>query len=104
MAALYGRLGVPVVPVALNSGCFWPRRAFLKRPGKIIVEILPAIAPGLAKPAFMATLEERIETATARLEAEAAAAASRGIDLWITTIAPIRDNPVKTGDKLFISF
>lgn len=74
VAALYGRLGVPVVPVALNSGCFWPRRSFLKRPGKIVVEILPPIAPGLAKPAFMAALEERIETATARLEAEANAA------------------------------
>ena len=78
VAAVYGRLGVPVVPVALNSGCFWPRRSFLKRPGKIIVEILPPIAPGLAKPAFMAELEQRIETATARLEAEAKAAAGCG--------------------------
>jgi 1-acyl-sn-glycerol-3-phosphate acyltransferase len=71
VAALYGRLGVPVVPVALNSGCFWPRRSFLKFPGKIVLEVLPPIGPGLAKPAFMAELETRIETASARLETEA---------------------------------
>ncbi|HEX2116619.1 MAG TPA: 1-acyl-sn-glycerol-3-phosphate acyltransferase [Alphaproteobacteria bacterium] len=73
VAALYARLGCPVVPVALNSGCFWPRRSFLKYPGKIVVEVLPPIAPGLAKSAFMAELERRIETASARLEAEARA-------------------------------
>ena len=59
--ALCAGSAVPVVPVALNSGCYWPRRSFLKRPGKIVVEILPPIAPGLAKPAFMAELEDRIE-------------------------------------------
>lgn len=71
VAALYGRLGVPVVPVALNSGCFWPRRGFLKRPGRIVLEVLPPIAPGLPKARFMTELESRIEAATARLEAEA---------------------------------
>jgi 1-acyl-sn-glycerol-3-phosphate acyltransferase len=70
VAALYGKLGVPVVPVALNSGRYWPRRSFLKYPGTIIVEILPPIPPGLAKPVFMAELERRIETASARLLAE----------------------------------
>jgi 1-acyl-sn-glycerol-3-phosphate acyltransferase len=78
VAALYARLGRPVVPVALNSGCFWPRRSFLKHPGKIILEILPPIPPGLAKPAFMAALEERIEAASARLEAEARTAPGSG--------------------------
>jgi 1-acyl-sn-glycerol-3-phosphate acyltransferase len=71
VAALYGRLGCPVVPVALNSGCFWPRRSFVKYPGKIVVEVLPPIGPGLPKSAFMVELESRIETAAARLEAEA---------------------------------
>ena len=47
IAALYTQLGVPVVPVALNSGLFWGRKAFLKKPGTIILEILPAIPPGL---------------------------------------------------------
>lgn len=70
-AALYRQLGVPVVPVALNSGLFWGRRQFVKRPGRITVEVLPAIPPGLAREAFMTTLRERIEGATGRLVAEA---------------------------------
>ena len=71
IAALYARLGVPVVPVALNSGCFWPRRSFVKYPGRMVLELLEPIAPGLPKAKFMAELESRIEAATARLEAEA---------------------------------
>lgn len=67
VAALYTQLVVPVVPVALNSGLFWPRRAFYKRPGRIVVEILPAIAPGLPRADFMRRLEATIEEATARL-------------------------------------
>jgi 1-acyl-sn-glycerol-3-phosphate acyltransferase len=73
VSALYMQAGRPVVPVALNSGMFWPRRRFLKRPGVIVLEILPPIAPGLARREFEATLRERIEPATRRLEAEAAA-------------------------------
>jgi 1-acyl-sn-glycerol-3-phosphate acyltransferase len=55
------------VPVALNSGAFWPRRSLLRRPGTIIVEFLPAIEPGLPRKQFVAVLQERIETASARL-------------------------------------
>jgi 1-acyl-sn-glycerol-3-phosphate acyltransferase len=70
VAALYGELGLPCVPMALNSGLFWGRRAFTKRPGRIIVEFLPPIPPGLAKRDFLARLEAAIEPATARLESE----------------------------------
>lgn len=73
VAALYRQLGIPVVPVALNSGLFWGRRKFVKRPGVVTVEILPAIAPGLGREAFMATLRERIEGATGRLVEQAKA-------------------------------
>jgi 1-acyl-sn-glycerol-3-phosphate acyltransferase len=66
-AALYRQLGVPVVPVALNSGLFWGRRQFIKWPGVIDVEVLPPIPPGLGREAFMMTLRERIEGATRRL-------------------------------------
>lgn len=71
VAALYGQLDLPVVPVALNSGLFWRRRAFTKRPGLITVEFLPAIPPGLSRKDFMAELERRIETACERLAREA---------------------------------
>lgn len=70
-AALYRQLGVPVVPVALNSGVFWGRRKFVKWPGVIDVEILPPIPPGLKRELFMETLRERIEGATDRLVAGA---------------------------------
>jgi 1-acyl-sn-glycerol-3-phosphate acyltransferase len=73
VAALYAHLGREVVPVALNSGLFWGRRSFFKRPGTIVVEILPPIPPGLPRDKFMAELEFRIETANRRLEAEAEA-------------------------------
>ena len=67
VAALYGALDLPVVPVALNSGVFWGRRSFNKRPGLITLEFLPAIPPGLARKAFMAELQRRLEGASRRL-------------------------------------
>jgi 1-acyl-sn-glycerol-3-phosphate acyltransferase len=62
--ALYRALALPVVPVGLDSGRFWPRRSFLKRPGTITVAVGAPIAPGLARAAFMAELERRIEAAS----------------------------------------
>ena len=70
VAALYGHLDLPVIPVALNSGLFWGRRAFNKKPGRITVEFLPAIEPGLPRKAFMAELEQRLESACRRLAQE----------------------------------
>lgn len=71
VVAIYNAADVPVVPVALNSGLFWPRKLKDKYPGTITVEYLEPILPGLNRKTFMATLEARIEPATARLEAEA---------------------------------
>lgn len=71
VAALYDRLDLPVVPVALNSGVFWGRRSFMKRPGRIVVEFLDPIPPGLKRSDFMAELERRIEEASDRLAQEA---------------------------------
>jgi 1-acyl-sn-glycerol-3-phosphate acyltransferase len=71
VAALYKQLQLPVVPVALNSGLFWARRSFVKRPGTIEVSFLEPIPPGLERKAFMAELERRIETETDRLIANA---------------------------------
>lgn len=73
IAALYKQLDLPCVPVALNSGQYWGRRSFTKYKGKIVVEILPAIEPGLKRKPFMKQLESDIETATANLVAEAKA-------------------------------
>lgn len=64
---LYAELGVPCVPVALNSGLFWPRRSFRRYPGTVRVEILDPVAPGLDKGEFAAQLQHDLEAATARL-------------------------------------
>ena len=69
--AMYSQLKIPVVPVALNSGCFWGRNAFTKRPGNIVIHFLPPIPPGLPKEEFMTRLQNAIEPATAILVAEA---------------------------------
>ncbi len=67
IAHMYQQMGMPCVPVALNSGVFWPRRRFLRYPGTIVVEVLEPIAPGMKRDAFYALLQERIETASTRL-------------------------------------
>ena len=67
---LYMATGVPCLPVALNSGLFWPRRKFLRYPGTIVLQVLDPIPPGLPREEFAARLEREIETATARLIAE----------------------------------
>jgi len=77
VAHLYAAEGVPCVPIALNSGLFWPRRSILRHPGTVLVEVLDPIAPGLDKEEFFERLKDGIETATARLIAESQAAASR---------------------------
>jgi len=71
VAHLYAECGVPCLPVALNSGLFWPRRKFLRYPGTIVLEVLDPIAPGLDRATFAQRMEQDIEAATARLIAEA---------------------------------
>jgi 1-acyl-sn-glycerol-3-phosphate acyltransferase len=66
---LYAETGVPCLPIALNSGLFWPRRSMRRYPGTIRVEVLDPILPGLAKDEFFTRLQTEVETATARLVA-----------------------------------
>lgn len=63
--------GLPIVPLALNTGLFWPRNSWFKRPGKVIFEFLPALPQGLSAPENMALLTEKLETASSALNAEA---------------------------------
>ncbi len=65
VAGLYSLLGLPCMPVALNSGQFWT--GFIKRPGTIVIEFLPVIPANLKRSEFMRVLEGRIETATGQL-------------------------------------
>jgi 1-acyl-sn-glycerol-3-phosphate acyltransferase len=70
VAHLYAEAGIPCVPIALNSGLFWPRRRFLRLPGTVRVEVLDPIPPGVERNLFFARLQSDIEAATARLIAE----------------------------------
>jgi 1-acyl-sn-glycerol-3-phosphate acyltransferase len=72
--ALYEGLELPCVPLALNSGLFWPRRSFMRYPGTIVIEILDPIPPGLPRAEARTLIQDRIESACARLIAEARAA------------------------------
>ncbi len=74
VAHLYADTGAPCVPVALNSGLFWPRQGIMLRPGTVTIEFLEPIPPGQPKPEFLQLLQCRIEDATARLVGQALAA------------------------------
>ena len=67
---LYAELGVPCLPIALNSGLYWPRRTLRFRPGTIRAEVLESIPPGLPPEVFLERLQQAIETASGRLLAE----------------------------------
>ncbi|MBV1701676.1 MAG: 1-acyl-sn-glycerol-3-phosphate acyltransferase [Hyphomicrobiales bacterium] len=71
---IYRETNTPCLPVALNTGLFWPRRSFMRYPGTIVIEFLDIIPPGLDKNEFAQQLESSIETACNRLNAEAVAA------------------------------
>ena len=58
------------MPIALNSGLFWPRRSLRRNPGTIRVEVLDPIPPGLGKDEFFERLQRDVEAATGRLVAE----------------------------------
>jgi 1-acyl-sn-glycerol-3-phosphate acyltransferase len=73
VAALYQALGLPLVPAAVNSGLYWGRRSFLKRPGRIVLEFLDPIPPGWPRRKLMDEIERRIESATAALLSEGGA-------------------------------
>ena len=67
--ALYQSTGLPVVPVALNSGAVWPRNSWLKYPGTVDIHFLEPVQPGLTRKQFMAKLEQQIESKMVVLDA-----------------------------------
>ncbi len=71
IAKMYEYTGLPIVPLALNSGLFWGRNSFIKRPGKVVFEFLPAIESGLPDKKVMKAIEDRLEEASIRLMVEA---------------------------------
>jgi 1-acyl-sn-glycerol-3-phosphate acyltransferase len=79
VAALYTQLGVPLVPVALNSGLCWGRKAVLKKPGIVTIRFLPPLDDGLNRKVFMTELREQVENHSAELrDTESARLAAAG--------------------------
>ncbi|MDR0677739.1 MAG: 1-acyl-sn-glycerol-3-phosphate acyltransferase [Holosporaceae bacterium] len=56
IALFYQKANCPVIPIIHNSGRFWPRRGFIKKPGTITLRILEPIAPGLSQEEFLEKL------------------------------------------------
>ncbi len=67
-ARLAVRTGTPVVPIAVNSGEVWPRRAFVKTPGEVTISIgAPIEVRGRTVEQVAALVESWIETEMRRL-------------------------------------
>jgi 1-acyl-sn-glycerol-3-phosphate acyltransferase len=66
-AQIYSACGVQCLPVALNSGLFWPRRTFMRYPGTLVVEFLDPLPPGLPKDEYITRVRNAIEEATTRI-------------------------------------
>jgi 1-acyl-sn-glycerol-3-phosphate acyltransferase len=73
VAALYRDLNLPCVPVALNTGLYWPAHGVRRKPGVAVIEFLAPIPPGLSRHDFMERLQEAIETESDRLAKAGAA-------------------------------
>jgi 1-acyl-sn-glycerol-3-phosphate acyltransferase len=71
IARLQAATGLPILPMALNSGLFWPRKGWMKYPGTVVFSLLPPIAPGADVPGIMARVESQIEAETRKLLDEA---------------------------------
>lgn len=70
---IYDRLGLPCVPVAVDTGLFWPRGAVRRRQGVAVIEFLEPIPAGLSRETFQKLLVERMETASGALAFQAKA-------------------------------
>src|SRR5262249_39648562 len=68
---IYTDCGVTCLPVALNSGLFWPRRTFMRYPGTLVVEFLDLLPPGLSRDEFIDRVRDTIESATDRIVRDA---------------------------------
>nr|WP_321983696.1 lysophospholipid acyltransferase family protein [uncultured Lichenicoccus sp.] len=58
IAAMAAHSGLPVVPVATDSGRCWSRQAFIKRPGTIRIAIAPPLPAGLRRQALLDAIRD----------------------------------------------
>ena len=68
---MYEHFDIPILPMAINAGVYWKKKAFIKRPGTVVFEFLPPIMPGQDPKKVLATLEKDIESHSDALVAQA---------------------------------
>jgi 1-acyl-sn-glycerol-3-phosphate acyltransferase len=71
VARMSERTGMPIIPMALNSGVYWSKHKWVKHGGRAVFEFLPPVASGLGVYEIMRDLETRLETASNGLRDEA---------------------------------
>ena len=67
IAGIYKESNSEVLPVAINSGLYWPKHTFIKKPGKIIIKFLKLIPSQLEKSEFLKKIESVIEEETNKI-------------------------------------
>jgi len=93
IALVAKRTGLPVIPVATDSGLRWSRRAFRKRPGPVHIAFAPPIPPGLSQAELIAALRAGWRLAEAALAAEAATPVDKSVH---EVVAAVPANPSLT--------
>ena len=64
---IYNETESEILPVAVNSGRYWPKHIFIKNPGKIIIKILKPIPAKLKKGEVLKKIESIIEEETNKI-------------------------------------
>ena len=67
IAGIYKESEAEVLPVAVNSGNYWPKHTFIKKPGNIIIKFLKPIPSKLEKSEFLKKVESVIEDETNKI-------------------------------------
>ncbi len=75
--AFYKTLKLPLVPLATNAGLCWPAKGITRRPGRVVYEVLPALAHDLNPKAMVGAVETALEAACDRLIDEGLAVQGR---------------------------
>lgn len=71
VAALYKELGVPVLVLAHNSGCFWNDAHSTRHAGMVTLKVIEEIQPGLPQKEFLTHIESVINREKDLLRQEA---------------------------------
>lgn len=64
---MYEHFNIPILPVAMNSGKFWPRNSFIVKSGVVEFKILPLIEAGQNEDEVHSKMQDIIESESLKL-------------------------------------